>query len=278
MAALTVPFGVSSRARALPELDGKSFTVASSKGARLTDTEGRSFVDYGMAERTLWEALLLGSAWLAWAGLAWVGLPRIGRQRWLAATLAATALAHFVLYTGLLHNPLLTRQAVGPTPIANWILASHAMALIAVLSLRRWIGDVWQRRLRPVFDGVAMAIASMGALALLRQVFTGTVLVDMPMGQTEDLLRSLLGIVLALLFLFIGSRLGERSWRIGSLVLMVLAVIKVFLFDTAGLEGLLRIASFMALGFSLIGIGWLYTRVLARRSSINVTNSEDVSN
>ena len=49
MAALTVPFGVSSRARALPELDGKAFTVASSKGARLIDTEGRSFVDYGMA-------------------------------------------------------------------------------------------------------------------------------------------------------------------------------------------------------------------------------------
>lgn len=221
-----------------------------------------AFVDYGMAERTLWEALLLGAAWLAWNGLAWIGLPRIGRQRWLAATLAATALAHFVLYTGLLHNPLLTRQAVGPTPIANWILASHAVALIAVLSLRRWTGDIWQGRLRPVFDGVAMAIASVGALALLRQGFTGTVLVDTPMGQTEDLLRSLLGIVLALVFLFVGSRLGERSWRIGSLVLMVLAVIKVFLFDTAGLEGLLRIASFMALGFSLIGIGWLYSRQL----------------
>ena len=220
-----------------------------------------AFVDHGMAERTLWEALLLGTAWLAWNGL-----PRIGRQRWLAATLAATALTHFVLYTGLLHNPLLTRQAVGPTPIANWILASHAVALIAVFSLRRWIGDIWQGRLRPVLDGLAMAIASIGALALLRQAFAGTILADVPMGQTEDLLRSLLGIVLALVFLFIGSRLGERSWRIGSLVLMVLAVIKVFLFDTAGLEGLLRIASFMALGFSLIGIGWLYSRQLRASS------------
>ncbi|MBD3728307.1 MAG: DUF2339 domain-containing protein, partial [Sphingomonadales bacterium] len=28
-------------------------------------------------------------------------------------------------------------------------------------------------------------------------------------------------------------------------------------------EGLLRIASFMALGFSLIGIGWFYSRQLA---------------
>ena len=55
---------------------------------------------------------------------------------------------------------------------------------------------------------------------------------------------------------------SKRSWRIGSLVLMLAAVIKVFLVDAAGLEGLLRVASFMALGFSLIGIGWVYTRQL----------------
>ncbi len=61
MAVLTVPFGVSSRARALPELDGKTFTVASSNGARLIDTDGRSFVDYGMAMG----ATLLGHAYPA---------------------------------------------------------------------------------------------------------------------------------------------------------------------------------------------------------------------
>jgi uncharacterized membrane protein len=43
---------------------------------------------------------------------------------------------------------------------------------------------------------------------------------------------------------------------------MLGAVAMVFLFDASGLDGLLRIASFLALGFSLIGIGWLYNRVL----------------
>ena len=75
-------------------------------------------------------------------------------------------------------------------------------------------------------------------------------------------MRSLLGIILALAFLWWGSRTGKRSWRIGSLVLMLLAVAKVFVVDAAGLEGLLRIASFMALGLSLIGIGWVYSRRL----------------
>ena len=48
----------------------------------------------------------------------------------------------------------------------------------------------------------------------------------------------------------------------GSLAVMVVAVLKVFLVDAAGLEGLARVGSFMALGFSLIGIGWFYNRQL----------------
>jgi uncharacterized membrane protein len=44
---------------------------------------------------------------------------------------------------------------------------------------------------------------------------------------------------------------------------MLGAVAKVFLLDASGLEGLMRIASFIALGLSLIGIGWLYSRSFA---------------
>jgi uncharacterized membrane protein len=102
------------------------------------------------------------------------------------------------------------------------------------------------------------------ALSLLRHAFAGSLLAAVPIGQGEDLIRSLLGIALAIAFLAWGARSGERSWRIGSLALMLGAVLKVFLVDAAGLAGLARIASFMALGFSLIGIGWFYTRQLRR--------------
>lgn len=43
---------------------------------------------------------------------------------------------------------------------------------------------------------------------------------------------------------------------------MLGAMCKVFLWDASGLDGMVRIASFVALGFSLIGIGWLYARHL----------------
>ncbi len=43
---------------------------------------------------------------------------------------------------------------------------------------------------------------------------------------------------------------------------MLVAVTKVFLHDAAGLDGLARIASFAALGFSPTGVRWLYNRYL----------------
>lgn len=39
---------------------------------------------------------------------------------------------------------------------------------------------------------------------------------------------------------------------------MLVVVVKVFLFDVFGFEGLLWIVSFVVLGFSFIGIGWFY--------------------
>ena len=49
---------------------------------------------------------------------------------------------------------------------------------------------------------------------------------------------------------------------------VLLAVLKVFLVGAAGLEGLLRIASFLALGFSLVGIGWIDSRQLSNRDEV----------
>ena len=206
------------------------------------------FVAAGLAERTVWGALLLLAAWLA----------DKRNERPLAIALAATALVYIAYYSGLLHNPLWAEQAVGPVPLANLALAWPAVGIAAALALRHWLGE----RSRPLLDGIVMLFASIAALGVLRQVFAGSLLTGEPLGQTEDLLRSLLGIVLALGFLALGSRLRQRSWRVGSLVLMVVAVAKVFLVDAAGLDGLLRVASFMALGFSLIGIGWVYSRQL----------------
>lgn len=210
------------------------------------------FASRGLAERTVWEALLLALAWFAARGVGW--LPASSTA---AIALAGMALAHFAWFTGILHNPLWNDQAVGQVPFANLALGAYAVGIATLLSLRQWLPQ-----LRRACDIAVMAVAALGAMTLLRQMFSGSMLADQPMGQAEDLLRSVIGIVLAIAFLLIGSRRNERVWRVGSLVLMIATVLKVFIFDTAGLGGLLRVASLVALGASLIGIGWFYSRQL----------------
>jgi uncharacterized membrane protein len=119
-----------------------------------------------------------------------------------------------------------------------------------------------RRHADAVLQPVIMVMVGLFGWATLRQAFHGSLLTEPGLGQTEDILRSVLGIALAGGYLLWGIRGKSRVWRIASLVLMLAAVAKVFLLDASGLEGLLRIASFVLLGFSLIGIGWLYSRQL----------------
>ena len=211
-----------------------------------------SFVVSGLAERTVWELLLLGAAALLW---------RSGRPR-TALVALATAAAHFALYTLLLHNPLWAEQLVGPLPLLNLIVAAYAVPAAILWAAGRTpiLQDAIPARLLSV---AWMVLILLFAASMLRQLFHGSLLVEPGLNQAEDIARSILAILLAIGFLLWGIRREDRDWRIGSLVLMLGAVAKVFLHDTAGLDGLIRIASFVALGFSLIGIGWLYSRQLA---------------
>nr|WP_233281573.1 DUF2339 domain-containing protein [Sphingomonas changnyeongensis] len=215
------------------------------------------FEDHGMGERSIWQALLVAGAYAAGRSLP------AGLRRPVSLGLATAALAHFAMFTLFLHNPLWALQHVGPIPIVNWLPPAYLAAIVALrIGHRQW--DDAPPAARTAGDAAAMVLITLLAFSLLRQAFAGSVLTAHGIGPTESLLISLIGILLALGFLWWGSLRASRSWRIGSLVLMLVAVIKVFLIDAARLEGLLRIASFMALGFSLIGIGWVYSRQLSR--------------
>ena len=204
----------------------------------------------GLAERTLWEALLLAGGF---------GALRLKRPR-LAMGLAIAALLHSLWYSLLLHDPLWTRVVVGPWPVVNLLLPAFAVPMGALWLIgRSGPGHPLCARL---IDVGRMVLIILFALAGLRQIFCGPVLAGVPVGPVENIGWSVLAILLAIGFLVWGIRRGLHDWRIASLLLMLAAVAKVFLLDAAGLEGLLRIASFLALGFSLIGLGWLYSRFL----------------
>ena len=63
-----------------------------------------------------------------------------------------------------------------------------------------------------------------------------------------------------LALLAIGIRGKSTLPRYVSLAVLLITVLKAFLFDMADLEGLLRVSTFLILGLTLIGIGYLYQR------------------
>lgn len=211
-----------------------------------------AFVASGLPERTLWEVLLLACAAALW---------RLG-QRLPGAILLGAASAHSAYYTLLLHNPLWAEQAVGSLPVFNMIPLAYAVPVAVILALHRMppVREVVPDR---AFTLAWTILILLFAASMLRQLFHGSLLVEPGLSQAEDIARSILAILAAIGFLLWGIRTEQRDWRIASLLLMLGAVAKVFIWDTQGLEGLIRIASFVALGFSLIGIGWLYSRQLA---------------
>jgi uncharacterized membrane protein len=215
-----------------------------------------AFVRWGLVERSLWEALLLGVGILVW---------RFGRnlpQRKLVAIgLGIAALAHACFYSLLIHNPLWADQSVGGWPLLNGVILVYALPLLGLWRAPAFLPG-GQPRLDPGLSIARMVTILLLGFSELRQLFHGAMLDAAGVTGPEDLLRSAVAIAFALGFLLWGIRQRQRPWRIGSLLLMLAAVGKVFLVDAADLDGLLRIFSFVALGFSLIGIGWLYNRHL----------------
>lgn len=217
-----------------------------------------AFVARGIAERVVLTTLLYAGGWAAWQQR-----ERLRVARPIALTLTALALARTVGFDLLLFNPLWVRQQVGGWPLVNLLAPAFVLPLL-------WLDQAARRepalsaRLAHVWTGIQMALVLAFAASTVRQVFHGTLLTLGGVGTAEDIVRSLVAIAVAVGFLLWGLRQRVRTWRIASLVLMLLAVGKVFLFDASGLEGLARIGSFVALGLSLIGIGWLYSRYLAK--------------
>jgi uncharacterized membrane protein len=71
--------------------------------------------------------------------------------------------------------------------------------------------------------------------------------------------------MLGIIYLAYGIWRGAGVARLASAILVLLAVIKVFLFDLAGLTGLWRALSFITLGAVLIGIGLAYQKLVFAR-------------
>ena len=113
--------------------------------------------------------------------------------------------------------------------------------------------------------GCSMAISWVWVTFLIQDFFGSSALFSWVQTDAEMYAYSVSWLVLAIVFQSIGLWRNLRILHIGSLILLLITVGKVFVIDTSTLTGLFRVLSFFGLGLALLGIGFFYNKVVFAR-------------
>jgi uncharacterized membrane protein len=180
-----------------------------------------------------------------------------------ALVIAALTLAAIVVGLGMIENPFFTGEPVGGR-FVNLILLGYGLpaVLTAILALARGR--------RPKEYSAVAAVTSV-ALALMylslevRTLYHGEVLNEGPITDAEQYTYSAVWLVFGVTLLVVGMLLRSQAVRLASAAVVILTVFKVFLIDMSDLTGIYQSLSFIGLGIVLLGVGWLYQRLLFPR-------------
>ena len=204
---------------------------------------------------------------VAWLAIAYACL-RLHRSSgrvallWGWRLLAGLAAVHSPLVQLLAFNPLWTGEPVGAWPLLNLLALAYLVPAAFALAFARELRAEGYRRTAMAAAIYALLLVFTWITLEVRRAFHGPVL---DIGFTSDgelLAYSLAWLGYAWLLFGLGLRTGYASLRYASLAVLAVATAKVLLFDWGTLEGLERFFSFAALGFSLLGIPFLYQRLV----------------
>jgi uncharacterized membrane protein len=209
------------------------------------------------------EIALQVSAGLAIAiGLEWLRA-RTGNIVYDVAALivAGITLAGIVIGLGIAENPLETGAPVGG-PFLNLILLGYGLPAVLAIVLA-----LVARRTRPMpYRAVSAAVSVALALAYLTlqvvRFYHGPVLTAGDVTDPEEYTFSAVWLGFGVVLLLVGLLLDSKPARLASGAVITLTIAKVFLVDMSGLTGIWRALSFIGLGLVLVGIGYLYQRLL----------------
>ncbi|CBS85745.1 DUF2339 domain-containing protein [Azospirillum lipoferum] len=212
----------------------------------------------GLAEVALHTLSWLGLALLLAADRRWSARPvAVWGRRLLVLMAAATTV--FLHLLGL--NPLWNDEWVGTWPVVNRLLLAYGAPAVLLL-LYLWYDPPPSRSLRSAAPVLPMLLIATNLALEIRRAFQGPILSGYDMSDAEWYAYSVGFLLFAVAMLVTGIRFGWGWMRHAGLVLVLAVVAKVFLSDMSDLEGMYRVASFLGLGVSLVGIGWLYQRLL----------------
>ncbi len=176
-------------------------------------------------------------------------------------TLAGFSLMWALLIVGLIENPVFSGDPVGGLPVINLLWFGYGVPAVVALLLGSWLS---KREKFEMFGPASQALALVLAFVLLtlqvRQAFHGTILKGGGVSDAEMWSYSIAYLLFGTALLIFGIRVDRALLRHASLAVMLVAVGKVFLFDTSELHDLWRVVSYLGLGVSLMFLAWLYRR------------------
>jgi uncharacterized membrane protein len=164
-------------------------------------------------------------------------------------------------------NPLFVSERVGEVALFNLLgLAYLAPAVLLWLLAARPRFNLHARVRQALRIGAGVLVFAYLTLEV-RRAFHGSVIsmsVERTASNGEIYAYSAVWIVYSLVLLALGIMRDSSVLRYASLSVLIVTLVKVFLYDMSDLTGLFRVASFLGLGLTMIGIGYVYRRFVFR--------------
>ena len=181
----------------------------------------------------------------------------------IAEIISYVTLAVFAFGSLFILSPLFARSE----PVTGNLLFNSLTTGLLVPAGLFGLCAVFARGRRPetyinILGGLALAGALAWVTAMIRFIYNGKSIQIFRTGFGDLELWTISAVWLAfgIALLTLGVWRRERALRIASGIVIILTVLKAFLIDMAGLEGVLRALSFVVLGLILIVIGRAYQR------------------
>jgi uncharacterized membrane protein len=156
---------------------------------------------------------------------------------------------------------MFTGESVGG-PFINLILLGYGIPAVLAIILAMRTRDARPPAYRFVAAGVAVLLMLSYLSLEVRRLYHGPLLSSWATTDAEQYTYSVVWLACGVALLLFGIVFRSQPARLASAAITLLTVAKVFLIDMAGLTGVFRALSFIGLGLVLVGIGWLYQRLL----------------
>lgn len=190
-----------------------------------------------------------------------------------------------VVVVRLLANPAVLDYHPGGAralPVLNWLAYTYLLPAAAMILAARWLVPLEVPRRRPretsfypsARPWLAYACGLGAGLVIFAWInltifdaFSGgpEIFGSFERQPARDLTLSLAWALYALCLLALGIRRGWAALRWASLLLLIVTILKAFLYDLGELEDLYRVASLVGLAVSLILVSLVYQRFVFRR-------------